>query len=229
MDTDQLRNVPLLRQLPAARLVRLAEASEAHAVPRGRSLFRQGQRASAIWIILKGWVHLIRSADPHALESGVVIFTITPEEVLCGLSVLDGGLYSATAVAATDVTAVRMPAALFTDALTHERMFAFHALRLCTRRLRSIAEQYGSMAEPVSHRIVRSILRLSQQFGSTIPVTHRELGQMSWTTTESAIRIVRQLKQQGLMSGRRGEITVTDLAQLERTIGLGNGHRSTGA
>lgn len=65
------------------------------------------------------------------------------------------------------------------------------------------------MAEPVSTRIVRSILRLRQQFGATLPVTHRELAQMSWATTESAIRIVRRLKQQGYVIGARGRLTIS--------------------
>ena len=87
-------------------------------------------------------------------------------------------------------------------------------------RIRHMAEQYGAMAEPVSHRIIRSILRLRQQFGETLPVTHRELAQMSWTTTESAIRAVRQLKRQGALIGRRGQLTVVgSTTELRDSVG----------
>ena len=221
---DRLRQIPLFRHLSTERLEHLAQASDIQTLQRGRMLFRQGQPGSAFWVVVEGWVHLVRSGSVDGPGQGVVIFTITPDEVLCGLSTLETGRYSVSAIAATDGTAIQLPADLFKEALLREAEFSFQVLLLCARRIRHIAEQYGSMAEPVSHRVVRSILRLSQQFGSPMPVTHRELAQMSWTTTESAIRIVRRFKQEGALTGRRGELAIANRAQLERQ--LKNGHRS---
>ena len=90
-----------------------------------------------------------------------------------------------------------------------------------------MAQQYGSMAEPVFYRIVRTLLRLQQQFGTTLPVTHRELAQMSWTTTESAIRVVRKLKQQRYLMGSRGRVLITRPQALERLLSHPtNGYRA---
>ncbi len=218
-----LRHIPLLRHISAARLKRLLAASRIEHYRKDAVLFRQDERAAAIWLLFKGWVHLVRSPDARNGSHAVVVFTITPDEVLCGISAIESGAYQVSGIAGTECQALRVPSATLNEALQHEAAFAYHALVLCARRLQHITLQYGGMAEPVALRLIRTILRLRQQFGTTLPVTHRELAQMSWTTTESAIRIVRRLKQHGYVSGTRGRLTVTRAQalseMLERTDG----------
>ncbi len=223
LNVKRLAAVPLFQTLSPPRRQRLSDAAVIEFVKRGVVLFQQGNPAATMWVVLNGWVHLVRSGGTAA-DRPVVIFTITPAETLCGISALAGGRYSVTAIAGTHCQVARLPAALLTEALTHEAAFTHAVLQLCIRRLQHIAQQYGSMAEPVSHRLIRSLLRLRQQFGATVPVTHRELAQMSWTTTESAIRIVRSLKQQGYVSGTRGQMTIAHPDGLEHLLSGSNGH-----
>jgi CRP-like cAMP-binding protein len=148
---------------------------------------------------------------------------------LCGISALDSGTYQLSAVAASPCRAIRLSGKRFVEALMQEPGFAYEALRLCARRLAHIAQQYGSMAEPVPHRIIRSLLRLRQQFGDRLPMTHRELAQMSWTTTESAIRTVRALKRRGWLAGARGRVDIRNAAALERVVAADtNGYGTAG-
>ena len=224
METKQLRRLPLFQHVSPHRLNDMLSGASVEQYEKGASLFRQGAQAEAIWVVLEGWVHLVRLSESRDASRAVVIFTITPSEVLCGISAIESGTYNLSAVAATDCRVVRIPGEAFRKALIHEADFAYHTLRLCARRLQHIAQQYGSMAEPVSNRIVRAILRLHQQFGATLPVTHRELAQMSWTTTESAIRMVRRLKQQGYVTGMRGQLTISKSNALEQLLMHPNGH-----
>ena len=223
MDARTVQHIPLFQRLAASSLQQLLAQARIERYEKGAPLFQQGQRAEAFWIVLKGWDHLTRTAALDGASRAVVLFTITPEEALCGISALESGSYNLSAIAGTDCRVVRIPAEAFNAALAHEPGFAYEALRLCARRLRHIAQQYGSMAEPVSHRIVRAILRLQQQFGSRLPVTHRELAQMSWTTTESAIRTVRRLKHHGVVAGSRGQLTIRHRKALEAVICPVNG------
>ncbi len=221
----ELPRVPLFEHISPHRLAHMLSEAAVVRYERGETLFHQGERAEAIWIILEGWVHLVRSA-PGDESHAVLIFTITPREVLCGISALESGVYHVSAVAGTECLAVRIPSEAFNEALAREPALAHDVLRLCIRRIQHIAQQYGSMAEPVSNRVIRAILRLQQQFGSTIPVTHRELAQMSWTTTESAIRMVRRLKQQGYVTGSRGQLMVSNAKALERVLKEVNGRHA---
>ncbi|MBI1992706.1 MAG: Crp/Fnr family transcriptional regulator [Candidatus Omnitrophica bacterium] len=213
-----IRATPIFQHLSARRVAAIAAHARIERYEKGETLFRQGERAEAVWMVLEGWVHLVRSAAPYDGSRAVVLFTITPAEALCGISAIEPREYTASGVAGTDSRILRIAAAAFNEALTHEPEFAYHVLRLCADRIRHMAEQYGVMAEPVSRRLVRTILRLRRQFGDTIRVTHRELAQMSWTTTESAIRTVRGLKRRGFVSGTRGRLVMRKAAALERFL-----------
>jgi CRP-like cAMP-binding protein len=162
-------------------------------------------------------VHLVRR-DAHDGARAVVLFTITPSEMICGVSALELGTYTASGVTATESEVLKIPAEAFAEALAQEAAFARDVLHLYAERIRHMAEQYGTMAEAVSRRVIRTILRLRGQFGATIPVTHRELAQMSWTTTESAIRAVRRLKRQGFVEGARSRLIVRSPKALEREL-----------
>jgi CRP-like cAMP-binding protein len=223
----RVAQVPLFQRLPSRRLAWLLEGAILERYDRGATLLRQGERAEAFWVLLDGWVHLLRTPSGDGSRAAV-LFTITPEEVLCGISALESGVYRLSGVAASACTAVRFPSERFAEALKQEPGFAYEALRLVARRFEHVAQQYGAMAEPVPHRIVRSILRLRQQFGNRLPMTHRELAQMSWTTTESAIRTVRSLKRRGWLAGTRGRVDIRDAAALERLVAV-NGHGAGGA
>ena len=224
---DAIHRIPLFKPLSPARFQRLLSASTMERYEKGRTIFHQGERAQAIWVVLDGWVHLVRSSSVDETSHAVVVFTITADEMLCGISAIDSGTYNVSAVVGAMCRALRIPGAVFQEALTHEPEFAYQVIRLCARRMRHIAQQYGSIAEPVASRIVRSILRLRQQFGARLPVTHRELAQMSWTTTETAIRMVRALKRQGLVRGMRGQLTIARPRALEQLLKQRNGHRGS--
>lgn len=229
VERTALRAVPLFQHLSARGLERVGAAAAWERLPKGAVLFKQGERAASMWVVIEGWVHLVRSPHRDNGRHAIVMFTVTPEEALCGISAIDEQTYQLSAVAGTDCRVVRLSSELFQSLLRGEPHFAYDALRLYGRRIRNIAQQYGAMAEPVSNRIVRAILRLEQQFGSQIPVTHRELAQMSWTTTESAIRAVRRLKRQGVVDGRRGQLHVEKPVALTKWLESTRNHTAASA
>ncbi len=224
VDAKLLRSIPLFQRMRAARIAYVCARAQEERYRRGEVLFRQGEQADSMWVVLEGWVHLLRSPSTEDWSRAVVLFTITPRDALCGLSAVHAGRFNLSAVSGTDCRVIKIPGPLFADLLAHEPGFALEALRLCTRRMQHIAEQYGSMAEPVSNRIIRAILRLQQQFGEALPVTHRELAQMAWTTTESAIRVVRRLKRGAYLSGSRGLLKLENAPRLAHLLTTRNGH-----
>ena len=217
----EVASCALLQRLSPAQLNRLLARAVVRTYRRGEIVFRQDAQADAVWLVLDGWVHLVRVPAAKDTAHAVVLYTVTPNDVLCGISAIDEGAYTTSGVTGTASRVLRIPAAVFREVVTREPRFAYHALQLCANRIRHMAYQYGAMTEPVAHRLIRAILRLQQQFGDTIPVTHRELAQMSWTTTESAIRSVRMLKRDGYLAGSRGRLTVRHAHELERLLANG--------
>lgn len=57
-----LRQIPYLRNLPAPEREALIGACEFKQVPRGASLFSEGDQATGIFLILTGRIRLVRSS-----------------------------------------------------------------------------------------------------------------------------------------------------------------------
>src|SRR3989338_5579707 len=98
---------------------RLLAVAERLPYKKGTRLFQQGEPATAVWMVLKGWVHLVRTPESRDGARAVVLFTITPREALCGVSALEAGHYTASGIAATDSLVLRIPSEVFRAALRH--------------------------------------------------------------------------------------------------------------
>lgn len=211
-----LAQVPLFRTLPATQLKPLAERCELRRFRKGQTLFQEGRSADSIWLIQRGWVYLIKHAP---LGLPVTIFTVTPEEVLCGFSaVIDHGTYYASAVAATDTTAIRVPQEEFAKLLKEQPGFAEQVLAIYHTRMRHLAEAISLASSPVERRLAYTLLRLKSSFGKTIPVTHQELARMAGTRWETSIRTIASFKRKHWLATSRGKMTILRPDQLKTLL-----------
>lgn len=210
---DYLAHIPLFQTLPAAQLRQLGEHCELRRFRKGETLFKEGQRAESVWLIQRGWVYLVKRT-PHGVP--VTIFTVTPEELLCGFSaVIDHGAYYASAIAATTTTAIRVPREKFARLLKDQPGFAEQVLAIYHTRMRHLAEAISLASSPVERRLAYTLLRLKGSFGKTVPVTHQELSRMAGTRWETSIRTIASFKRKHWLSTSRGKMTILRPDQLK--------------
>lgn len=216
---DDLRTIPLFRAIPLAEFRQLESASERHAFKRGQVLFEEGQPAEHVWIIKRGWVSLVKRAPGggHA-----TIFVMTPDEAICGLSAFEHERYSATAISASDVQVLKLPASVFSSWIDRYPAFAHEVVRTCCQRIRRMAEAISLAHTPVEHRIAYMLLRLRTSFGDTIPLTHQELARMIGARWETSIRTLSLMKRRGWVRSTRGRMTILQAKRLRAL--LTNGH-----
>ena len=208
--------------LPLAELEQAQKLLVERRCAKSEWVFREGDPATMLWIIVKGWVHLVRRSCSGRL---VTIFTMTPSDALCGLSAFEQGAYTAGAVAATPCHLVGLPGKYVAALIERYPAFAREILTLERTRIRHMAETMTRAHDPVECRLANTLLCLAEQFGTTVPITHRELAQMAGTTLETSIRTTGRFRRQGLVATQRGKITVTDRARLSHVaVGNGNGH-----
>ena len=208
-----LVQVPLFQDLPATQLKHLADRCELRRFRKGEALFKEGLLAESVWLIQRGWVYLVKRTP---LGVPVTIFTVTPEEVLCGFSaVIDHGAYYASAIAATDTTAIRVPRQEFARLLKDQPGFAEQVLAIYHTRMRQLAEAISLASSPVEQRLAYTLLRLKSSFGKTIPVTHQELARMAGTRWETSIRTIASFKRKHWLSTSRGKMTILRPEQLK--------------
>ena len=212
----EVARIPLFQALPAPARRQLSDGCEVRRFRKGEILFREGQPADAVWLVRRGWVHLIRGT-PQGTD--VTIFTVTPEEMLCGFSAVVGeGTYYASAVAATDTTALRVPRAVFARLLKHQPGFAERVLAIYHTRMRHLAQAISLAQAPVETRLAYMLLRLRSTFGNTVPVTHHELARMAGTRWETSIRTLSRTKRRGWIASSRGKVTVLVPDQLHALL-----------
>jgi CRP/FNR family transcriptional regulator len=203
---DYLAKSALFRTLPATALKKLGDRAEVRRFRKSERLFEEGQPAESVWLIQRGWVYLVRRAPQG---TPVTIFTVTPEEVLCGFSAVVGqSVYYASAVAATDTAAIRVPHTDFARLLRDQPGFAEQVLAIYHTRMRHLAEAISLAQAPVEQRLAYVLLRLRTAFGKTIPVTHQELSRMAGTRWETSIRTLSAMKRKGWIISSRGRMTV---------------------
>lgn len=221
--TRELTRIPLFRILPPAELQRLATVCEAHRFRKGEVLFREAEPAAAVWVIQHGWVHLLKQTPYGAT---ITVFTVTPDEVLCGFSAVVGEkAYYASAVAATDTSAVRIPKNVFSSLIAQQPGFAEQVLMTYHTRMRHMAQAISLAQAPVEQRLAYVLMRLHATFGKTVPITHHELAQMAGTRWETSIRTLSAMKRKGWLTSSRGRVTIVTFKPLRALL---TNHRPRG-
>lgn len=69
--------------------------------------------------------------------------------------------------------------------------------------------------ESVEQRIINLLLELSSRMGLTLPLTNKDLADMTGTSRETACRVILKLQDSGIVLKSRGQIKILDLPQLE--------------
>lgn len=211
-----LKRIELFRELPAGVLLNLASAVQTHRFRKGEVLFEEGRPALTVWLIQRGWVHLLKRTP---VGTQATIFTVTPEELLCGVSSVVGKeVYYASAVAATETVAIGVPQAHFAKLLTQQPGFAGRVLAIYHTRMRHMAQAMSLAQAPVEQRLAHVLLRLRGAFGRTIPITHHELARMASTRWETSIRTLSAMRQRGWVSTSRGRVTILHPKELQHLL-----------
>lgn len=193
------------RRLSAVERQRLASVSREKSYAKGETIFRTGEPADAVCIVKEGRVHLMKF-----LESGQASTTcvMAPGETFCCLPALDRKPYPVDAVAAVDSVVVRIPTSAFHALLGSSPEFLQDSLCLFCDRLRQVEHKSCMVYDSVDRRLAQALVTLSKKFGATIPLTKHELAELASTTVETTIRVLSQLKKQGVITSCRGSTTI---------------------
>lgn len=206
-------HVELFKRLSPAERQRLSSVSRERRYAKGETVFHAGEPAEAVCIVKEGRVHLMKFLEGGQASTTCVM---TKGETFCCLPALDRKPYPVDAVAAADSVIVRVPTAAFHDLLGKNPSFLRDSLCLFCDRLRQVEHKSCMVYDSVERRLAQALLTLSKKFGPTIPLTKHELAELANTTVETAIRVLSQLKKQGVVRSSRGSTTIARPEQLRR-------------
>jgi CRP-like cAMP-binding protein len=215
------RNRNLLCDLPADVLEDFRAAGTTMLTRPRQVLFSEGTPAESLYLVCHGAVKLYHSdrfGRDHILE------VAGPGALLGELSLAGGDAMSVSAEAVTEAQIACLP---------RERLAAFirlhpetgvRFLAALSRELMVARHKVRELAlKSAESRLAGLLLQLADAEGPARPgrqlhlrYTRRELAEMVGVSTETAIRLLAELKRKGVITGDRRELTISDVARLTR-------------
>ena len=131
-----LAQVPLFAGLSRRHLKQIAEHADEIGFRKGEAIVEQDQPGGTFYVILEGEIKVVRGTR--------TIARMGPGEFFGEISLLDGGPRTATVIAETPVSAVRVFKRSFDKVVTQEPGVASQILAVVARRLRDAERTLNS-------------------------------------------------------------------------------------
>jgi CRP-like cAMP-binding protein len=213
-----LAGVPLFKALDAATLARLSAATTRRTLKRGETLFRKGDAASGMYVVVYGEGKLIATTPVRGPRlAGVVgpgqsfgepvMFLERPAVV--------------NALAASDALLLHLPKEVIFDEIERSPKFARRVIAGLSQRIESLVRELDRQAlGSGQERLIAYLLRHGR--GATgplvvrLPVAKAELASQLNLTPEHFSRILHDLAHAGLLEVQGRRIAVPDPAGLRK-------------
>jgi CRP/FNR family transcriptional regulator len=205
-----VQRFPLFADLPAALLDELvATALEVHA-PAGSVLFDERQPCAGFPLVLEGDIRVTKAAPSGR---GILLYRVGPGEgcILSGGCLLGNSSYSATGVAETDVTLLRIPPPLFQKLMMQSEPFRRFVFGMYGERLSEVMELVEAVAfQRLDARLAQLLIRR----GPVVQATHQSLADELGSVREIVSRLLRSFEERGWVRLERERVTLLDLKAL---------------
>lgn len=199
----------------ASDLRTLTASASLHRYPAGGHVFLEGERSPAAWVVSTGRVRILNfvsAARTFQLER------LGPRQ-LFGICCRAGGgvdRYLCTAIAETELSAVRIPDAAFHSVYRRSGEMARAACELCSARLRVMRGQVAFGRTSVRRRVARVLLGLRETGGDEVKATRHALAMWVGAAPETVFRALADMRRRGLVKTGRGKVLILDAAALAR-------------
>jgi CRP/FNR family transcriptional regulator, cyclic AMP receptor protein len=219
-----LQRVSIFSQLTLAQLTGLAASLGTQVFGRGQTIFQQGDRGNALYLIARGQVRIYHpSATGHELS--VAIFCTG--DFFGELAMLDGRPRSASAEAMLPTIALTLERSAFLATLGDHPTIAAALLAELAARLRDSTSYAEHLANPAAQqRVGWLVLNLAQRYGVPetkgtridLDLTQDDLASMFGVARETVNRVLARLRERGLVALDHGQLVVPDCASLEHAL-----------
>src|SRR5262245_21693791 len=218
---EVLASSPYFRALPKDRLREVATRLRVRTHRRGEVIFRKGDRADGLCIVLRGSVRSIVNASDGRQQ---VLKVFGPGRTFGDVSVFDEETHPATTVATADAEIAILPRSELLDIFRSYPESAIDVIRLFASRLRAYKLVVEDLAfRPVLARIARLLVDISRGTGTLVEESPRidlaytqdELASLVGSVREVVQRALKTLERAELIEMRRGRIHVLDVDALE--------------
>ncbi|MBI3635526.1 MAG: Crp/Fnr family transcriptional regulator [Candidatus Rokubacteria bacterium] len=215
-----LAAIPYLRAAPPADLRALAARCVVREVRRGATVFREGEPAEGLFVVVDGRVKIVRVS---ARGREQVLHTEGPGATLGEVPLLDGGGYVASAIAAAPSRLLFLPRPALLDLCRRRPAIAMGIIRVLARRVRTFAGLIEDLSlRDVTARLAAYLLDEAQRQGAidvTLAGTRDDIAATLGTVRELVSRSLARLRRAGAITIAGRRVRIVDAARLARIAG----------
>lgn len=222
---DRLSRVSIFDELTEIQLAKIAELSVQEKFRKGQYLFRQGDSAQWLYLIMRGRIKLVKHA-PTGATTIIEIYSVGDE--LSSSALIEDGPYPASARALTDGIIVKLSKSVFKKMLHEWPKVSFNVMRELGIKYQDVVNNLSSLAVyKVEGRLCRVISGLTRRYGVygdcrgvilDISLTRQDLADITGTTLETTIRTLNKLRNAGLITWEGKRFFIPDVKALENTV-----------
>lgn len=192
---------------------------------KGQLIFSEGGHPLGIFCINGGKVKLARSGQDGKEQ---IVRLAKMGDVLGYRALLGGERYAASAVALDDSAICFIPRDIFFDAVRQSASLSIQIIKTLAAELGKAEQAITDLAQkPVRERLAESLLFLRETYGfeedgKTINVilSREDIANLVGTATETAIRLLSELRQDKIVEFVGKKIRILDIQRLIKTANI---------
>jgi len=210
---SHLNHLTLLAGVPEAARARLAASARPVRFVVGEMLFRRGEPAEGLVLVLDGLVR-IHLSDAKGRE--VTLALVGSGEPIGEIALIDGGMRSADATALTPVSALLLRHADAAAIIASDAAVAMAFLRTMTARFRRLTDQVEAISlQPLAQRVAATLLRLAAADPSgLVRVAQGQLATLVAASRPKVNAVLSDYRARGLIVSVRAGLKLVDPAGL---------------
>jgi CRP/FNR family transcriptional regulator, nitrogen oxide reductase regulator len=217
---DMIRSSPMFSRLSDGELRALAAVAREERIAARQFVFMEGEPSLWFCVVVSGRVKILRESRDG---KEVVLELLGAGEPFGGVAVIERRPYPASAQATEPSVILKIPQESIVPVAERNPSLVREMALMIGRRLRAAHDTVKSLAvDPVEARLAAAVLRLAEREGLRqgkhlvlgFRVTRQMLADMTGTTVETTIRILRRWTKDGITSDDRARLVIRDVEAL---------------
>ena len=192
---------------------------------KGQVIFREGSPALGLHCVNQGKIKLVKTSGEGKEQ---ITRLVKAGDMLGFQSVVAETKYTTSAVALDDCVVCFIPRADFFRVWQSNTQFSTALMQMMAKALGTAEVQMLHLAyKPVRERLAEALLLLAHTFGEAGPgatfsmtVSREDLASLVGTAKETAIRLLAEFKDTGIITTKGSQFTILDMNALSRIAAL---------
>ncbi|WP_298392544.1 Crp/Fnr family transcriptional regulator [Flavobacterium sp.] len=215
-----VRQFSSLKALNKEELLRMADCKTSYSIKKGEHIFEEGEITKGVFCIKEG---ICKLSKLSANGKEQIVKLVKSGELLGQRSMISDEPTNLSAVALEDMEVCFIPKTDVMGFFNTNNGFSMNVMKTICGDLKDADDQMVTMAQKnVKERLAETLLYLEESFGKNedgslhIQLSRDELAGMIGTATESCIRLLSELKKNGLIELSGKKIMLLDKIKLKR-------------